>query len=199
MFTNRSRVRRKASSAWRDSGLGCSVMDHAEERWLRLTSEVAMLSSLWERVEVNLVFLFATVLRCEYQLASAILNTNSSNKIKREMIGNCARIAYQDETNVRLVEKLRARTAKGVRVRNVLAHSSFFVHPEHPKSLGAMSQSAGWQAYVVIRQQDLKRFRKQFEDLAGDLFNATNYLENAKRAELLDSKHLQRRAGPPES
>jgi hypothetical protein len=165
-----------------------------DENFEKLTSRVALVSSLWVEVETVTIWVLAEVIGCEFHFASSILGSVVANKLRREIISNCARIAYSDEADVKAVETMLARHAKGARVRNMFDHSSITIHPEHPRALCLISQTPGWTQYEIITAADLKRFENQFTQLREDFGALRVRLEKASRAELLDSRHAQRLA-----
>lgn len=150
-----------------------------------LLAEVAIVSSKWAQIELNLTVLLACTLKCRYHQAHAVLGTVTANKVRRDMIRNCALATFESQSHIKEIEKILSRVARGGKRRNAIAHGLLVAQSEYANKLMVMQSSpnAGpfTHYYTLHSLADLRRISSDFDILAGDIFNVAQKSRKARR------------------
>ena len=150
-----------------------------------LLAEVAIISSKWAQIELNLVLLLACILKCRHRLAYALLGTVTANKIRRDMIRNCALATFESQSHVKEIERILSRTARAAKRRNAIAHGLLGAHSEHPDKLTVMQSSPSARPamihYTLHRLSELRRISSDFDTLAVDISDVAQKSRKARR------------------
>lgn len=161
------------------------VQDSDQHHADSLLAEVAIISSKWAQIEVNLVTLLACILKCRIPQAHSIMGTVTANKVRRDMIRNCAIATFESQSHFKAIDRILRRVAKAAKRRNAIAHAMIGGHSEHPDKLCVLQSSPDTgpfiHFYMLHRLADLRRMSSDFEVLAGDIFEIAQKSRKQRR------------------
>ena len=158
------------------------------ELWVSLNAHISYIHTAWSNMEFMLSFLFAAILRIKVAQAQVVLGTLNSNKIKRDLIQNCATLSLSTVSKVKLIEGVLRRIAKVASKRNFLAHGIGGFHQKYPDRITVTGISPDLKPalshYLAFRVEDLEEIRNTLDVLSGDIQNLVPIIWRAKRQPL---------------
>ena len=146
------------------------------------------------------MLLLSAVLRVKIAQATVILGTLMANKLKRDLIYNCALVSLSSEAQIKKIERIIRRTAKVASKRNFLAHGMAMYHQKFPDRVTVQGVSADQEPalshYVAFSHGELRQIRETTSAISGDTQKLCPIIWRARRQSLPQTPMQKSDDGP---
>jgi len=177
------------SSIPTDDDLAAATSEQ-RQTWIELNAAVSAIHTAWGNLEQCLSLLFSSILQIPPAMSDVVLSTITSNKIKRDLILNCASLSLASKQHQRDINGLMRRAAKIASKRNFLAHGKGAYHQRYPNQITFFGLSADLKPalhhYLSYSLFDLIALRDDINVLVSDVFNLAPIIWKARRRPSLE-------------
>ena len=132
--------------------------------------ELGIISAEWNLLEHFLCLLLGQILRIPLDAAIAIIYSVHSNKIRRDIILNSAKVMLRDNPSaLKDVERILKRVAKAAKKRNDLAHTMWGAGSQLETLTQLGFTGSGLTPGQQVSVARLKRTKQQIREIIKDL------------------------------